>query len=129
MFRISTSSVNISLLKDTVYPICANLRRATLKKLQFKGEPALLKEYNEQSDLSLFHSLFPRPFLFGPAGVFFCRCTGAGAGGIIRKVIKKVGRTMLEDEEFGQDFIQPVKSAGVREITGSVARSPLLRTT
>ncbi|MCF6188039.1 MAG: mechanosensitive ion channel family protein [Desulfobulbaceae bacterium] len=38
----------------------------------------------------------------------------------IRKVIKKVGRAMLEDEEFGQDFIQPVKSAGVREITGSV---------
>ena len=27
---------------------------------------------------------------------------------------------MLEDEEFGKDFIQPVKSAGVREITGSV---------
>ncbi len=27
---------------------------------------------------------------------------------------------MLEDEEFGKDFINPVKSAGVREITGSV---------
>ncbi len=38
----------------------------------------------------------------------------------IRKVIKKVGKAMLEDEEFGKDFIQPVKSAGVREITGSV---------
>ncbi len=38
----------------------------------------------------------------------------------IRKVIKKVGRAMLEDEEFGKDFIQPVKSAGVREITASV---------
>ncbi len=38
----------------------------------------------------------------------------------IRKVIKKVGKAMLNDEEFGKDFIQPVKSAGVREITGSV---------
>lgn len=38
----------------------------------------------------------------------------------IRKVIKKVGKAMLEDEEFGKDFINPVKSAGVREITGSV---------
>ncbi len=38
----------------------------------------------------------------------------------IRKVIKKVGKAMLADEEFGKDFIQPVKSAGVREITGSV---------
>ena len=38
----------------------------------------------------------------------------------IRKVIKKVGQAMLKDEEFGEDFIQPVKSAGVREITGSV---------
>ncbi len=38
----------------------------------------------------------------------------------VRKIIKKVGRAMLEDEEFGQDFIQPVKSQGVREITGSV---------
>lgn len=38
----------------------------------------------------------------------------------IRKVIKKVGKAMLEDEEFGKDFIQPVKSAGVREITASV---------
>ena len=38
----------------------------------------------------------------------------------IRKVIKKVGQAMLKDEEFEGDFIQPVKSAGVREITGSV---------
>ena len=27
---------------------------------------------------------------------------------------------MLQDEEYGQDFIRPVKSQGVREITGSV---------
>ncbi|RUM45651.1 MAG: hypothetical protein DSY80_03090 [Desulfocapsa sp.] len=38
----------------------------------------------------------------------------------IRKVIKKVGKAMLADEEFGDDFINPVKSAGVRDITGSV---------
>lgn len=38
----------------------------------------------------------------------------------IRKVIKKVGQAMLKDEELGKDFIQPVKSAGVREITNSV---------
>ncbi len=38
----------------------------------------------------------------------------------IRKVIKKVGQAMLKDEEFGKDFINPVKSAGVREIKGSV---------
>lgn len=38
----------------------------------------------------------------------------------IRKVIKKVGQAMMEDEEFGKDFIKPVKSAGVREITNSV---------
>lgn len=38
----------------------------------------------------------------------------------IRKVIKKVGKTMLEDEQLGKDFIQPVKSQGVREITNSV---------
>ncbi len=38
----------------------------------------------------------------------------------IRKVIKKVGKAMLADEEFADDFINPVKSAGVREITGSV---------
>ena len=38
----------------------------------------------------------------------------------IRKIIKKVGIAMLQDEEFGKDFIQPVKSQGVREITNSV---------
>ncbi len=38
----------------------------------------------------------------------------------IRKVIKKVGKAMMADEEFAKDFINPVKSAGVREITGSV---------
>jgi small-conductance mechanosensitive channel len=38
----------------------------------------------------------------------------------IRKVIKKVGQKMLEDEELGKDFIKPVKSQGVREITNSV---------
>jgi moderate conductance mechanosensitive channel len=38
----------------------------------------------------------------------------------IRKVIKKVGQAMLKDEEFGDDFITPVKSGGVREITASV---------
>lgn len=38
----------------------------------------------------------------------------------IRKIIKKVGQAMLEDEEFGDDFIRPVKSQGVREITNSV---------
>jgi small-conductance mechanosensitive channel len=39
---------------------------------------------------------------------------------LIRKVIKKVGQAMLKDEELGKDFIQPVKSQGVREITNSV---------
>ena len=38
----------------------------------------------------------------------------------IRKIIKKVGIAMLDDEEFGKDFIRPVKSQGVREITNSV---------
>ncbi len=38
----------------------------------------------------------------------------------IRKVIKKVGQAMLKDEELGKDFIQPVKSGGVREIANSV---------
>jgi small-conductance mechanosensitive channel len=38
----------------------------------------------------------------------------------IRKIIKKVGIAMLEDEEIGGDFIQPVKSQGVREISNSV---------
>lgn len=38
----------------------------------------------------------------------------------IRKIIKKVGIAMLEDEELGSDFIKQVKSQGVREITNSV---------
>ncbi len=38
----------------------------------------------------------------------------------IRKIIKKVGIAMLEDEELKDDFILPVKSQGVREITNSV---------
>lgn len=39
---------------------------------------------------------------------------------MIRKIIKKVGQAMLNDEEIGEDFIRPVKSQGVREITNSV---------
>ena len=38
----------------------------------------------------------------------------------IRKIIKRVGQQMLEDEVYGKDFIRPVKSQGVREITNSV---------
>jgi small-conductance mechanosensitive channel len=38
----------------------------------------------------------------------------------IRKVIKKVGKAMLKDEELGRDFIKPVKSQGVREIANAV---------
>jgi len=38
----------------------------------------------------------------------------------IRKIIKKVGQRMLDDETYGKDFIRPVKSQGVREITNSV---------
>jgi small-conductance mechanosensitive channel len=38
----------------------------------------------------------------------------------IRRIIKKVGIAMLDDEELGKDFIRPVKSQGVREITNSV---------
>lgn len=38
----------------------------------------------------------------------------------IRKIIKKVGQKMLENEEYGKDFLRPVKSQGVREITNSV---------
>lgn len=38
----------------------------------------------------------------------------------IRKIIKKLGQQMLEDEIYGKDFIQPLKSQGVREITNSV---------
>lgn len=38
----------------------------------------------------------------------------------VRKIIKKVGQAMLTDEEVGEDFLQPVKSQGVYEITNSV---------
>jgi small-conductance mechanosensitive channel len=38
----------------------------------------------------------------------------------VRKIIKKVGIAMLDDPQLGKDFIRPVKSQGVREITNSV---------
>lgn len=38
----------------------------------------------------------------------------------VRKIIKKVGQAMLLDEELGPDFIQPLKSQGVREIGDSI---------
>lgn len=38
----------------------------------------------------------------------------------IRKIIKKVGQEMLEDQELGKNFIRPLKSQGVREIANSV---------
>jgi small-conductance mechanosensitive channel len=38
----------------------------------------------------------------------------------VRKIIKKVGQAMLADEELGDDFILPVKSQGVHQITNSV---------
>ncbi len=38
----------------------------------------------------------------------------------IRKIIKKVGLEMLEDEEQGPNFIKQVKSQGVRDISNSV---------
>lgn len=39
---------------------------------------------------------------------------------LVRKIIKKVGVAMLEDEELGEDFIRPIKSQGVYEISNSV---------
>ncbi|MCP4340144.1 MAG: mechanosensitive ion channel family protein [Desulfobulbaceae bacterium] len=39
---------------------------------------------------------------------------------LVRKIIKKVGIAMLQDEEIGDDFIRPIKSQGVHEITNSV---------
>jgi len=39
---------------------------------------------------------------------------------LVRKIIKRVGEEMLQDEEFGEDFLQPVKSQGVYAITNSV---------
>lgn len=38
----------------------------------------------------------------------------------VRKIIKKVGQAMLTDPEIEDDFILPVKSQGVYEITNSV---------
>ncbi len=38
----------------------------------------------------------------------------------VRKIIKKVGKKMLLDEELGSDFIKPVKSQGVRSVGDSV---------
>lgn len=38
----------------------------------------------------------------------------------VRKVIKRVGITMLEDPEFGKNFIKQVKSQGIREVADSV---------
>nr|MDJ0668661.1 mechanosensitive ion channel [Desulfobacterales bacterium] len=38
----------------------------------------------------------------------------------VRKIIKKVGKAMLLDEEIGADFIKPVKSQGVRSVGDSV---------
>jgi len=38
----------------------------------------------------------------------------------VRKVIKKVGIAMLDDPELGDDFLLPVKSQGVHQITNSV---------
>ncbi len=38
----------------------------------------------------------------------------------IRKIFKKVGKQMLESEEYGKDFIKPLKSQGVRGISNSV---------
>ncbi len=39
---------------------------------------------------------------------------------LVRKIIKRVGEAMIQDEEFEDDFLQPVKSQGVYEITNSV---------
>ncbi len=38
----------------------------------------------------------------------------------VRKIIKKVGKAMLLDENLGPDFIKPVKSQGVRSVGDSV---------
>jgi len=38
----------------------------------------------------------------------------------IRKIIKKVGIAMMEDPEYADGFIRPIKSQGVREISNSV---------
>ncbi|CAN7353816.1 hypothetical protein C6558_09065 [Ensifer sp. NM-2] len=36
---------------------------------------------------------------------------------IIRKTIKKVGLAMLEDEEFGPEFLVPLKMQGIQDVT------------
>ena len=38
----------------------------------------------------------------------------------VRRIIKKVGQKMLQDEELGPDFIKPLKSQGVRSVGDSV---------
>jgi small-conductance mechanosensitive channel len=38
----------------------------------------------------------------------------------VRKIIKKVGQEMLEDEVLGEDFLAPIKSQGVYAITNSI---------
>ncbi len=39
---------------------------------------------------------------------------------VVRKVIKRVGLDMLDDPEFGKNFIKQVKSQGIREVGDSV---------
>jgi small-conductance mechanosensitive channel len=39
---------------------------------------------------------------------------------VVRKVIKKVGKKMLTNPDYGDDFIQPVKSQGVSKVGDSV---------
>ncbi len=39
---------------------------------------------------------------------------------VVRKVIKRVGITMLDDPEFGKNFIKQVKSQGIREVGDSI---------
>lgn len=39
---------------------------------------------------------------------------------VVRKVIKKVGIAMLDDPEFGKNFIKQVKSQGIREVGDSI---------
>jgi small-conductance mechanosensitive channel len=40
----------------------------------------------------------------------------------VRKVVKKVGQAMMEDEEFGPDLIKPPKSQGVKGIADSIMK-------
>lgn len=39
---------------------------------------------------------------------------------MVRKVIKRVGKEMLKDPEFGENFIKQLKSQGIREVGDSV---------